>query len=88
MTQEQIIKEIAKLPPKDQRKLYSEFSKAIRHGDENFEGDKFRRELSREDRHAIALSLSGTFRSEGRYTPMTKEEDREVIMEYLQEKYG
>ena len=91
MTQEEILKEIGRLPRRERQALYARFSKAIRYGDDhvkNFDEDRFRVNLSREDRRAIAKSLSGTFKPEGRYMPLTKEEDREIILEYLEEKYS
>lgn len=87
MTQEQLLKEIARLPARDFRMLFIRLSAAIREGDPEFETDRFKRKLSKEDKRAIAKSLSGTFKPEGHYMPMTKEEDREVILQYLEEKY-
>lgn len=88
MTQEQILDEIRKLSARDLRGIYARLSQAIREGDGDFDVDKFKRDLPKQDRVAIAKSLSGTFKPDSRYVPMTKEEDREVIMEYLEEKYG
>lgn len=87
MTQEQIIAEIRGLPRKERWKIASRIMGIVREGDESLGENKFRRTLSREEKRAIALSLSGTFKPEGRYTPMTKEEDQEIIAEYLEEKY-
>ena len=87
MTKENMMKEFAKLTQNEQRRLLTEFTMTIRHTDDSFETDKFRRELSRENRRGIALSLSGSFKPEGKYMPMTKEEDREIVMEYLEKKY-
>ena len=87
LTQDQILEEISRLPKKEQRNLLVHLIEAMHHGEGDFEGDTFRGKLSREDRIAIARSLSGTFKPESRYMPMTKEEDREIIMEYLEEKY-
>ena len=83
MTQEQIIGELAKLPVKERRELFHEVVRVVYY---DHEEPKFRQELSRENRRGIALALSGTFKPEGRYMPRTKEEDREVVMEYLEEK--
>ena len=88
MTQEQIIKEIKQLPQSDQRSLVSQVSRDLRIADADDSDDKFFWEMTRENKIGIAKALSGTFKPEGRYMPMTKEEDREVIMEYLEEKYG
>ena len=87
MTQERIINEIKKLPRKERWKIASKIMGLVRNGDERLGENKFRRPLSRDERRAIALSLSGTFKPEGKYMPMTKEEDREIMAEYLEEKY-
>lgn len=87
MTQDELLKEISRLPRKEQRSLISRISRSIRLDKADESDDKFIRELTRENKIGIAKALSGTFKPEGRYLPMTKEEDREVIMEYLEEKY-
>lgn len=87
ITEDELIKEIARLPFPRQRAIIGRISRSMKEGGDGFEEDKFRRELSVEERIAIAMSLSGSFKPDSGYTPMTKEEDREVIMEYLEEKY-
>ncbi|MEQ1605765.1 MAG: hypothetical protein ABL999_12940 [Pyrinomonadaceae bacterium] len=87
MTQEQLIKEIRQLPPSDQRSLVSQVSRDLRIADADDSDDKFFWKMTRENKIGIAKALSGTFKPEGRYMPMTKEEDREIVMEYLEEKY-
>ena len=88
MTQEQIVNEIRRLPQSDQRSVVSQVSRDLRIADADVSDDKFFWEMTRENQIGIAKALSGTFKPEGRYMPMTKEEDREVVMEYLEEKYG
>lgn len=87
MTQEQIIDEITKLPRKERWKIASRIIGLVRNGNQSLGENKFRRELSRDERLTIARSLSGTFKPEGKYMPLTKEEDREIIANYLEEKY-
>ena len=87
MTKENILKEFAEFPRIEQLQLLSEFTITLRHADDSAEPDKFRRELSIENRRGIALALSGAFKSDSKYRTMTKEEDREVVMEYLEDKY-
>lgn len=87
MTQEGIIDEIKKLSRKERWTIASRIIGLVRNGDESLGENKFRRPLSHDERKALAMSLSGTFKPEGKYMPLTKEEDREIIAEYLEEKY-
>lgn len=90
LTQQEILKEIFTLPPSEQREIAGKISRNADQLTEKDadETDKFRRELSVDERVAIALSLSGCLKPEAGYTPMTKEEEREIIEEYLAEKYS
>lgn len=87
MTQERIIDEIRKLSRTERWKIASKIMGLVRNGDDRLGENKFRRPLTRDEKRTIALSLSGTFKPEGKYMPMTKEEDQEIIAEYLEEKY-
>lgn len=86
ITEDELIKEIEQLPFPRQRAIVARISRSLNEAGDADEDD-LRRELSVDERSAIAASLSGTFRSESGYTGLTKEDDREVIMEYLEEKY-
>lgn len=88
ISQEELIKEIVRLPVTQRRVIVGRIKRSIEDSDNRIETDKFRRELSVQEKIGIAKSLSGAFKPESGYMPMTKEEDREVIMEYLEEKYG
>ncbi|MBK9215571.1 MAG: UPF0175 family protein [Chloracidobacterium sp.] len=45
-------------------------------------------EVAIHERIAITESLAGSLRPDGKYVPMTREEDRELIEEYLAEKHS
>ena len=87
MTQDRIIDEIRKLSRRDRWTIASKIMGLVRNGDDRLGENKFRRPLSREEKRTLAKSLSGTFKPEGKYMPMTKEEDQEIIAAYLEEKY-
>ncbi len=90
LTPNELLKEITMLPIPEQREIVKKVSRHIEYAEESSESgtDKFQPELSEQERLAIAKSLSGSLKPDSGYTPMTKEEDREVIEEYLAEKYG
>lgn len=88
MSSQQIFKEIVLLPLSEQleiaEKIRRDAKQAIEEDIE--ETDRFQRELSVDERIAIAKNLSGCLKPDGGYTPMTREEEREIIEEYLAEK--
>jgi hypothetical protein len=90
MTQQQIFKEIALLPISEQLEIIDAVKRKSLHLKKNrsSEPDEFQRKLSVEERIAIAQNLSGCLKPDAGYVPMTKEEEREIIEEYLAEKYA
>jgi hypothetical protein len=90
MTQQQIFKEIALLSISEQLEIVDAVKrKSLRLKKNNSsEPDEFQRKLSVEERIAIAKNLSGCLKPDAGYVPMTKEEEREIIEEYLAEKYA
>lgn len=89
ISQKELIREISKLPVPLQRELIGKVSRNLDAFLEDGypEENRFQRELSKEERIALAKSLSGTFKPEKGYMPMTKEEDREVYYEHIMEKH-
>ncbi len=89
ISQKELIREISKLPVPLQRELIEKVSKNLNAfiEDGSPEENKFQRELTKEERIALAKSLSGTFKPENGYMPMTKEEDREIYYGHIMEKY-
>ncbi len=89
ISQKQLIREISKLPIPLQRELIEKVSQNLNAFVENGypEENKFQRELTKQERIALAKSLSGTFKPEEDFMPMTKEEDREIYYEHIMEKY-
>ena len=86
--QVEIIKQIIHLPIGEQREIIEEVRRHIEQTTADETADEFRRELSVDERVAIAINLSGSLKPETGYVPMTREEEREVIEEYLAEKYA
>ena len=89
ISQKELIREISRLPVPIQRELIGKVSRNLDALlEEGYpEENKFQRELSKEERIALATSLSGTFKPENGYMPMTKEEDREIYYEHIMEKH-
>ncbi len=89
ISQNELIREISKLPIPLQRELIDKVARNLAAfvEDGDTEENKFQRELSTEERIAIAKSLSGTFKPEKGYMRMTKEEDREIYYEHIMEKH-
>ena len=89
ISQKELILEISKLPVPLQRELIDKVSRNLDAFAENGypEENKFQRELTKQERIALAKSLSGTFKPEKGYVPTTKEEDREIYYEHIMEKY-
>ncbi len=89
ISQKELIREISKLPVPLQRELIDKVSQNLNAFVENgpAEENLFQRELMKEERIALAKSLSGTFKPDKGYMPMTKEEDREIYYEHIMEKY-
>ncbi len=89
ISQKELIREISRLPVPLQRELIGKVSRNLNTFVENGypEENKFQRELTKQERVALAKSLSGTFKPEKGYMPMTKEEDREIYYEHIMEKY-
>jgi hypothetical protein len=89
MTQQQIFKEISLLPLSEQFEIIEKIRRNAEQSAQNgADEDEFQRELSIKERVAIAMNLSGSLKPDGDYTPMTREEEREIIEEYLAEKYA
>lgn len=90
MTQQQIFNEISLLPVSEQLEIAEKIRRNIQRESENriSADDEFQRELSIDERIAIAKNLSGCLKPEAGYIPMTKEEERELIEEYLAEKHS
>ncbi len=86
MTQQEIFQEVVSLPFKEQAELVEKIGRNLKQSiSENGDNKAKEKELSVEERMAIVKSLSGSLKMEN--PPMTKEEDREIIYEYLSEKY-
>ena len=92
LTQKEILNEVFTLPIAKQREIAVEIQNHINEKFQNktndLNGIEANRELTVEERIAVTKSLSGCLKPEGEYIPMTKEEDRELIEEYLLEKYS
>lgn len=98
MTQQEIYRHIAALPFREQKELVEKLSQNLKlengeNGNKEFEEELEKEtpngnELSINERIAIAINLSGCLRPEAGFIPMTREEEREVIEEYLEEKYS
>ncbi len=88
LTQKEILNEVFTLPVVQQREIIEKVQRHIEQTTESDFDDEFQRELSVDERIAIAKNLSGCLKPEKSYVPMTKEEEREVIEEYLAEKYS
>ncbi len=86
MTQQEIFREVVSLPLKEQAELIEKISRNLKQGiAENGNQKTEDKELSIAERITIVESLAGSLKMEN--PPMTKEEDREVIYQYLSEKY-
>ncbi len=88
LTQKEILNEVFTLPLVKQREIIEKVRRHIEQTTKGDVDDEFQRELSVDERIAIAKNLSGCLKPETGYVPMTKEEEREVIEEYLAEKYS
>ena len=86
MTQQEIFQEVVSLPIIEQAELVEKIGRNLKQSiSENGDNTAKEKELSVEERMAIVKSLAGSLKMEN--PPMTKEEDREIIYEYLSEKY-
>jgi len=86
MTQQEIFQEAVSLSFKEQAELIEKIGRDLKQSiSENGDNKAKEKELSVEERMAIVKSLAGSLKMEN--PPMTKEEDREIIYEYLSEKY-
>lgn len=85
--QVELLEQIIHLPIAEQREIIEKVRRHLEQAESNVD-DEFQRELSIDERIAIAKNLSGSLKPETVYTPMTREEEREVIEEYLAEKYA
>ena len=92
LTQKEILNEVFTLPIAEQSEIVVKIQNNINEKFQDKTNDcneiEANRELTVEERIAITKSLSGCLKPEGKYVPMTKEEDRELIEEYLLEKYS
>lgn len=83
LTQKEILNEIFILPVSEQREIAEKINQNTERISESEENN-----LSVKERVAIAMQLSGCLKPEAGFTPMTREEEREIIEEYLAEKYS
>ncbi len=82
MTQQEIFREVVSLPYREQAELIEKISRNLKQGiAENGNQKTEDKELSTAERIAIVESLAGSLKMEN--PTMTKEEDREVIYQYL-----
>lgn len=89
LTQQEILTGVFTLPVSEQREIVEKIQENIRRENEpDGFNDEFDRELTIDERIAITKNLAGCLKPEGKYTPMTKAEERELIEEYLLEKYS
>ena len=88
LTQNEILRELLTLPVVEQREIIEKVRRNVEQAAERGVEDEFQRELTVDERIAIARNLAGSLRPEAGYTPMTREEEREIIEEYLAEKYS
>jgi len=92
LTPREILNEVFTLPIAEQSeiavKIQNNVNEQFQNKTNDFNGIEERRELTVEERIAITKNLSGCLKPEGKYVPMAKEEDRELIEEYLLEKYS
>jgi hypothetical protein len=80
LTQKEILNEVFTLPISEQREIVERIEENIKQSNGQAKDN-----LSTEEKSAIVKSLAGSLKMKN--PPMTKEEDREVIYEYLSEKY-
>lgn len=90
LTQNEILNEVFALPISEQREIAEKIQEKIHqeNGSKDFTEDEFDGELTIDERIAVTKNLAGCLKPEGKYTPMTKAEERELIEEYLLEKYS
>lgn len=88
LTQKEIVKEALTLPIGDQRKIVRILQAELEGKSFAGTGTAWKPELSVEEKVALTQSLAGSLHPEGKYIPMTKAEDREMIEEYLEEKHS
>ena len=92
LTPKEILNEVFTLPIAEQSeiavKIQNNVNEQFQNKTNDFNDIEERRELTVEERIAVTKNLSGCLKPEGKYTPMTKAEDRELIEEYLLEKYS
>lgn len=90
LTQKEILNKVFSLPIAEQREIVEKIQEKIHQENESddFTEDGFGSELTINERIAITKNLAGCLKPEGKYTPMTKAEERELIEEYLLQKYS
>jgi len=92
LTPKEILNEVFTLPINEQSeivvKIQNNINQQFHNKANDFDDIETSRELTIQERIAITKNLSGCLKPEGKYVPMTKEEDRELIEEYLLEKYS
>lgn len=89
ISQKELIREISRLPVPLQRELIDKVARNLDAFVENGppEVNRSQRELSKEERIALAKSLSGTFKPEKGLLSRTKDDDREIYYEHIMEKH-
>jgi hypothetical protein len=90
MNQQELFKEISQLPLSEQLEIVEKIRLRAEHSadEQPIESNGFTRESTIDDRIAIALDLAGSLKPTAGFTPMTRDEEREIIEEYLAEKYS
>jgi hypothetical protein len=93
MTQQEIIEQIKHFPISERVKIIEQISQSLltdleseENGSAELNDEK--KELTTDDKIAIVENLYGSLHAEGKFIPMTKEEVREMRLEYLMEKYS
>lgn len=92
MTPQQIIEEIKHFPLDERVSIIEQISQSVlkdmKTKNQPREIDNEKRELTIDERIAIVENLHGSLREEGKFIPMTREEEREMYLEHLMEKYS
>lgn len=82
MTHQEIIKQIIAFPVSEQFEIIEEVQRNIK---ENFQLQSKKNNLSNEEKLAIVKSLDGSLKMEN--PPMSKDEEKSFVEDYLTEKH-
>lgn len=92
MTSQQLIEKIKLFPIDERVSIIEQISQSVlkemKTKNESDGINSNKRKLSIDERIAIVENLSGSLREEGKFIPMTREEEREIYLEHLTEKYS